>query len=374
MSQTFTAVAGEANPAAQTVQLTNGGGGTLDGLTATVTYTAGQPAGWLNAALSSPAAPSTLTLTATTGTLAAGAYTASVAVGSPSAANSPQTVNVTFTVTSAGGGTPTIRLSTDNRSFTATEGGSDPATKTVQVTNSGAGTLSGLSAAVSYTAGQPTGWLAANLSATQAPSTITLAVTVGTLTAATYTATVAVAAPTAGNTPQTVSVSLEITPPAGSPSITLTPSSVDFSATEAGANPAAKTIAVTNGGNGSLDGLAVGTMTYGAGASGWLAATLAATTAPTTLTLQATTGALTSGTYTATVPITSSVSGVSPKASPFRCSCRPAARLSGFWLRASRLRRGGSQARPVTCTSSRYHPREGMSCEGASRPLPALNP
>jgi hypothetical protein len=104
---------------------------------------------------------------------------------------------------------------------------------------------------------------------------------------------------------------LVVAPPAGIPSITLTPSAVDLSATEGGADPAAKTVQVTNGGSGSLSGLAVGTITYGAEGSGWLAATLGGTTAPTTLALQATKGTLASGTYTATVPITSTVSGVS---------------------------------------------------------------
>lgn len=99
----FSGTQGEANPAAQTVAVTNTGGGTLSGLSATTTYTAGQPTGWLNASLSSTTAPATLTLTPTTGTLAPGTYTATVNLASAGATNSPRAVSVTFTVEGAAG-------------------------------------------------------------------------------------------------------------------------------------------------------------------------------------------------------------------------------------------------------------------------------
>src|SRR6266508_2933382 len=95
-SRSFTATQGGASPAVQTVMVSNGGDGTLSGLTATVSFTTGQ--GWLAASLSSTTAPSTLTLTATTGTLVAGTYTATVAVTATGVSNSPQTVSVTFTL------------------------------------------------------------------------------------------------------------------------------------------------------------------------------------------------------------------------------------------------------------------------------------
>ena len=311
-SQNLSAQQGGANPPPQTVQVTNSGGGTLNGLAASVSYTAGQPTGWLAATLTSANAPSTLTLAATTGSLTAGTYTASVAVTSIVASNSPQTVNVTLTVTSSAGGGPAIALSTTNQSFAAPQGGANPAAQTVQVTNSGGGTLNGLTATVSYTPGQPEGWLAATLTSANAPSTLTLAATTGSLTAGTYTASVAVTSPAASNSPQAVTVTFVVAPaPGGSPSITLSPSAVTFSAPVGGAEPDAQNVDVTNGGSGTLSGLAIGEITYGAGATGWLAASLSGTTAPATLTLEATTGSLAAATYTASVPITSSVTGVS---------------------------------------------------------------
>lgn len=94
---TFTAVAGGPDPAPQTVAVTNGGGSSLVGLAVdTVIYSGGS--GWLTASLDVPSAPATLTLIAATGSLAVGSYTATVRLASPVAANSPQDITVTFTV------------------------------------------------------------------------------------------------------------------------------------------------------------------------------------------------------------------------------------------------------------------------------------
>lgn len=94
----FAASAGGSNPAAQPVAVTNGGGGTLSGLSFSISYAGGQPTGWLTASLSSPTEPSTLMLQAATGVLAPGSYSATVTVSSPAASNGPQNVSVTFAV------------------------------------------------------------------------------------------------------------------------------------------------------------------------------------------------------------------------------------------------------------------------------------
>jgi hypothetical protein len=94
----------------------------------------------------------------------------------------------------------------------------------------------------------------------------------------------------------------------------LTPTSLSFTAAPGGANPASQLTNISNSGGGTLSGLSVGTITYGAGATGWLQApVLSTTTAPATLTVQPVTGALTAGTYTATVPILSGVASNSPQ-------------------------------------------------------------
>ena len=84
-----------------TVTVYNSGGGTLSGLTATVTYGAGEPTGWLTASLAATTAPTTLTLFGNATGLSDGTYHATVAVASPGVGNSPQNVTVTLVVTAA---------------------------------------------------------------------------------------------------------------------------------------------------------------------------------------------------------------------------------------------------------------------------------
>jgi len=72
---------------------------------------------------------------------------------------------------------------------------------------------------------------------------------------------------------------------------------------QSGTNPA-DTVVITNSGGATLDELALGTIVYGQGASGWLTATLDQASAPANLELTASVTGLALGTYTATVPVT----------------------------------------------------------------------
>ena len=212
-------------------------------------------------------------------------------------------------VTVAPAAPPAIGLSATTASFADTVGGGAPADQTINVTNSGAGTLSGLAVGtISYGAGG-TGWLNASLNSATAPATLTLHVNPASLGAGHYTATVPVTGSSASNNPQNVSVSLDVV---AGPAIALSQTAAGFNFTIGGANPADDTVNVTNAGAGSLTGLAVGTITYGT-ATGWLSASLTTTTAPAKLILHVTPGSLTAGSYTANVPVTSPVASNSPR-------------------------------------------------------------
>jgi hypothetical protein len=103
---------------------------------------------------------------------------------------------------------------------------------------------------------------------------------------------------------------------ASAPQIQLSSSSQNFAAVEGGGNPPSQVVGITNGGGGTLSGLEVGTVTYGAGATGWLEPpVLGSTTADpsATLTLQPVTDGLAAGTYAATVPMISDVASNSPQ-------------------------------------------------------------
>lgn len=85
-------------PSERLIDVRNLGSGELSGLTASVSYGPGQPAGWLDLSLSSSVAPAVVTLMLTTTELLPGGYDATVAVASDQAVNSPQSASVHLTV------------------------------------------------------------------------------------------------------------------------------------------------------------------------------------------------------------------------------------------------------------------------------------
>lgn len=93
----FSAAAGGADPAAKTVAVSNSGADTLSGLSTDVTYDGAT--GWLSVSLDTTAAPATLTVQPSTGSLQVGSYAATVSISATGTGNSPQTVAVSFSVT-----------------------------------------------------------------------------------------------------------------------------------------------------------------------------------------------------------------------------------------------------------------------------------
>lgn len=95
--------------------------------------------------------------------------------------------------------------------------------------------------------------------------------------------------------------------------IVLSSASVQFTATEGGADPPPASVDVTNGGVLPLEDLAVDSVVYGPDAEGWLAAELSGEVGPATLTLTPSTAAVpAAGIYTATVWISAERADDSP--------------------------------------------------------------
>jgi hypothetical protein len=96
-------------------------------------------------------------------------------------------------------------------SFSATQGGANPAAKSATVTNGGSGSLD-----VSATDDAP--WLNVTPATATAPATLSIAPNINGLAAGTYNATVTVTATTAGATgsPKTIAVTLTVAPPGSS--------------------------------------------------------------------------------------------------------------------------------------------------------------
>jgi hypothetical protein len=299
----FTTWVGGPDPAPKSVAVTNGGaaGSVLDGLQ--VTSAGGA---WLRGAVDVTTAPSTLTIAPTTSGLTAGTYTGTVTVSSALTPDA-RAVAVTLTMTAA----PKITVAPASVAMSGVSG-TVPAAQTVTISNTGGAALSGIAVGtITYAAGA-TGWLAAQLSGATAPATLTLQplAAAGQLAAGTYTANVPLTSTLAGVSATTITVTLTVQ---ATPSLVLDPASVKFEGDIGAPTPGAFDVAVTNGGGGTLGGLAVGSITYGSGATNWLSASIAGAAAPTTLHLQPTTTGLPAGTYTATVEVGSSTAGVAAK-------------------------------------------------------------
>ncbi len=198
---------------------------------------------------------------------------------------------------------PVLNVTPTSLSFTATTGGADPASKTAALTNTGGGSLT------FTTSPGASAWLTATPASGSAPATITVSPHISGLSAGNYDGTITVTAAGATGSPQTIAVHLTVTdpPPPPPPALGLTPTSLSFTATTGGADPASKTAAVTNTGSGSL------TFTTSTGTADWLAATPASGSAPATITVSPHVSGLAAGGYDGTVTVTAAGATGSPK-------------------------------------------------------------
>lgn len=284
----FSGISGDPSPPPQEVQISNAGGGSLGAISlGTVTY-AGQT-GWLNASL----AGTTLTLTATTGTLPDGIHLAAVTISSESGGSA--SIEVSFGI-----GSPILTASTTSASFSALEGGADPADQSIELSNTGPGSFASLG---TITTGTITyaglgGWL----SASYANGTLTLSVSTGSLAAGAYEATIPVSSAQGGAV--TIGVAFTVRRGTDVADLVASPNSVRMDGVRGGADPPSQFVRLSNGGGGSLGTLGVEGITY-AGVSGWLSASLAGDV----VTLDASTGSLAAGSYDAQVTLTSTNGG-----------------------------------------------------------------
>ena len=195
--------------------------------------------------------------------------------------------------------TPILSVSPATLSFTGQQGGANPASANLSITNTGSGTLT-------YSIGSDASWLSAAPASGTAPQTVQVTANTAGLVANTYTGHLTVTATGAQGSPATVTVTLTVTnPPPPQPVLSVSPLSISFTATQGGANPAAASANVTNTGSGTLS------FTAGSDAA-WLGVSPASGNAPATLQLSANIAGLASGTYTGHVTVTSAGSQGSP--------------------------------------------------------------
>gem|GEM_PF-2863255 len=179
---------------------------------------------------------------------------------------------------------PALRVTPTNLAFS----GENPPGQTLDVTNTGGGTLD-------WTAATDQPWLTVIPTSGSAPSTVTVkAVTTG-LAPGLYNGTVTVGAPGASNSPRAVSISLTVPQPVP-PALATSPSSMSFSAL-AGSTPPAKTLSIENTGGGTFDWTATTNQP-------WLGVNPTAGSAPASVTVTASTAGLAPGSYQGALTVT----------------------------------------------------------------------
>ncbi len=269
--------------------------GTLNWTASSSTITGGN---WLLTTSTTGATPATVNAQVSVIGLAKGSYQGAITIAAIGASNSPQTITVTLNVADP----PVIQLSASTLTFSAPQGGANPATQSFAVNNTGGGTLEFQSSVSTVSGGS---WLSVSPSTGAAPAVLTVNANLtpgGTpLAAGSYTGAVQINATGATNTPQSVRITLNVTAPSNS-TIALGPSSLRFVTNPGDASPAAQTFQITNSGTtGSTLGWSASASTTD-GLS-WLTVFPTTGVAPSTLQVSVNSSRLAAGTYTGSVKI-----------------------------------------------------------------------
>jgi uncharacterized protein (TIGR03437 family) len=122
----------------------------------------------------------------------------------------------------------TIAASPAGLQFSYVAGGTAPPSQSIQIANSGSGTLA-------WTATASDSWLSVSPASGTAPSTLSVSISPASLSAGTYKGSVQITASGASNSPQSIPVTLTVTQPAAVPNITMVTNAGSFAANLASA-------------------------------------------------------------------------------------------------------------------------------------------
>ena len=298
-----------AAPASQTVTISNHSA-QVDTFSASASVNSG--ANWLSVSPGAGTIPSfgsgTLSIVADPSKLQPGTYSGTVTI---SVGGQSFTVSVLVTVASS---QPNILLSETGLRFQAVTGGSATSPQTVTVLNSGAGTLNFNVKASTISGGN---WLSVSpssgTSGGSSTGSATFSVNAAALAPGDYYGQATFTASGAANSPQVVSVVLNVLSPANSPGAFVQPSGLIFVGSAGGTNPAAKTLSITNPSPNPLTFLGTAFTTN---ASNWLTFTPASGTVsanqPASVSIQPILQGLAPGVYTADFVLNIVPSSTSP--------------------------------------------------------------
>lgn len=229
-------------PAAQTLNVTAAGGGTIS-FTATPSYSSSSSCGdnWLVVSPQSSATPSAISVQINTSALPAGECTGSINISAPGASNPTQSIPVDLLVST----NPLLQLPTAGPTFNYQLGTGTPASQTVQVTSSS--TALPFTVAATPVSNGPA-FLTVTPSSGTTPEALTLAINptiLAGLAPNTYAENVTVSSTGAGNPAQTFTVTLVVS---NNPALTASQSAVTFNYQIGHASPTSQTVTLTSTG------------------------------------------------------------------------------------------------------------------------------
>jgi hypothetical protein len=290
-SLSFSYQSGGTVPTAQSFAVSSSG--------SALSYTVSTSATWLSATPASGNTPGNVSVSVNPQSLSAGTYTGTVSITSSGASNSPKTVPVTLTVTAAA--TPTLTVSPTNLSFTYQTGGATPAAQPVSLSSS---------SALAYTIATSATWLSATPLTGNTPASLSVSVNPSGLGAGTYNGTVTVTAAGASNSPQKVAVTLTVTSSSsGNPSLNVAPGSLSFTYGSGSTSSGSQNLSITSTGS-------MLQVTTAASGGSWLTVTPTTGSTPATVKVSVNAAGLAAGTYNGTISITSTGAANSPQSVP----------------------------------------------------------
>lgn len=292
-SLTFDYQQGDSAPASQQLDVTSSAPVDVD----SVSVSTSSGGSWLSANPTSGSTPLGVSVSVNPSGLSPGTYNGTVTVAAALASNSPRTASVTLNVTAA----PTLSLSPSSLTFNHQQGDSAPASQNIDV--SATNGPASFSASASTTSGG--NWLSVAPSGGNTPQTLSVSVDPSGLGPGSYSGSVTVTSAEASNSPQTVTVTLNVS---DAPVLNLNPSQLTFNYQLGGSTPGGQPVNVT----GST------ALSYNVSTSGgsWLAVSSTSGNTPGSFVVTVNPSGLSAGTYNAVVTVTSGGAGNSPQTVP----------------------------------------------------------
>jgi trimeric autotransporter adhesin len=295
---TFEAIIGSSAPAAQTLRVRNSGGGTLNWSASSTTISGGS---WLslsaNSGTASSVSPGLLDVRVNPAGMPAGVYSGAVTITSPET-NQTLAAAVTLLISQP---QQIMLLSQRGLLFVAVEGGGAPPPQAFGVLNTGQGAMSWQATATTLSGSN---WLGisttagTSIGASLQPPLIDVSVNATGMSAGFYSGQIQISSSGANNSPQFVTVALNVLPRDSNPGVVVRPTGLIFVRPAGSSSPASQTVRLATAAGGNV---AAGATPATLQGGPWLEATprnLTFTSAdPRSVTVQPTLGPLAPGEY-----------------------------------------------------------------------------